>query len=101
MTPTAIAAVVLRRPTVLVGRVVAVAAYVRPWVRFHVELSDGTGSITLRFMGRTEIAGIVPDVRLCVEGTPSMEGDVIIMLNPHYTFAVDEAQSEWASDTSW
>ncbi len=30
-----------------------------------------------------------------------MEGEVIIMLNPHYTFAVDEAQSEWASDTSW
>ncbi len=60
MTPTAIAAVVLRRPTVLVGRVVAVAAYVRPWVRFHVELSDGTGSITLRFMGRTEIAASSP-----------------------------------------
>ena len=94
MTRTAIAAVVLRRPTVLVGRVVAVRAYVRPWVRLHVELSDGTGTLTLRFMGRTEIAGLAPGVRLRVEGTPSMEDETIVMLNPHYVFVPDEAQSE-------
>jgi len=83
MTRTAIAAVVLRRPAVLVGRVVAVRAYVRPWVRLHVELSDGT-----------EIAGLAPGVRLRVEGIPSIENETIIMLNPHYVFVPDEAQSE-------
>jgi hypothetical protein len=46
VTRTTIGAAVLRRPTVLVGRVVTVAANVRPWVRLHVALSDGTGSIT-------------------------------------------------------
>jgi hypothetical protein len=93
-TAIAIAAVVLRRPAVLVGRVVAVRAYVRPWVRLDVELSDGTGTVILRFMGRTEIAGLVPEVRLRVEGTPSMEDEAIVMLNPNYVFVPDEAQSE-------
>ena len=101
MNSTAIAAAVLRRPTVLVGRVVAVAVYVRPWVRLHVELSDGTGTITLRFLGRTEISGVVHGVHLRVEGTPSKEGDAIIMLNPHYAFVTGEGPSEDASATSW
>ena len=78
-----------------------VAAYVRPWVRLNVELCDGTGTITLRFMGRTEITGMVPGARLRVEGTPSREGDAIIMLNPLYGFADDDVQSESASIISW
>jgi hypothetical protein len=86
MSTTAISAVVPRRPTVLAGQVVAVAASVRPWVRFSAELCDGTGTITLRFMGRTEIPGLVPDCSVRVEGTPWMEGDALIMLNPYYEF---------------
>jgi hypothetical protein len=83
---TAISAVVPRRPTVLAGEIVAVAANVRPWVRLNVELCDGTGTITLRFMGRTEIPGIVLGCRLRVHGTPWMEGGTLIMLNPLYEF---------------
>lgn len=88
MSTTAIAAVVLRRRTMLAGQVVTVAAHVRPWVRFNVELCDGTGSITLRFMGRAEIPGLVSGCHLRVEGTPWMEGDTLIMLNPFYEFVI-------------
>jgi hypothetical protein len=86
MSTTAISAVVLRTPTVLAGQVVGVAAHISPWVRLNVELCDGTGTITLRFMGRTEVPGIVPGCRLRVEGTPWMEGHTLIMLNPLYEF---------------
>jgi hypothetical protein len=83
---TAISAVVPRRPTMLAGEIVAVAANVRPWVRLNVELCDGTGTITLRFMGRTEIPGIVLGCRLRVQGTPWMKDGTLIMLNPLYEF---------------
>jgi hypothetical protein len=92
VTTTAIAAVVARRPTILVGRVVAVEAHVRPWVRFNVEFCDGTGTVILRFMGRTEVPGLVPGRRMSVDGTPSMEGDSLIMLNPLYTLLDDDVQ---------
>ena len=75
-----------RRPTVLAGEIVAVAANVRPWVRLNVELCDGTGTITLRFMGRTEIPGIVLGSRLQAYGTPWMKDGTLIMLNPLYEF---------------
>jgi hypothetical protein len=83
---TAISAVVPRRPTMLAGEIVAVVAHVRPWVRLNVELCDQTGTITLRFMGRTEIPGIHLGSRLLVHGTPWMEDGTLIMLNPLYEF---------------
>ena len=86
MTTTAISAVVPRRPCLLAGRVTAVASYVRPWVRLDVDLCDGTGTITLRFLGRTQIPGIIVTSRLGVEGTPWREGDSFVMLNPTYMF---------------
>ena len=86
MSTTAIVAVVPRRPTMVAGQVVAVAAHVRPWVRLTVELCDGTGTITLRFLGRTEVPGIVLGCRLRVEGTPWMEDGLLTMINPLYEF---------------
>jgi hypothetical protein len=86
MSTTAISAVVPRRPTMVAGQVVAVAAHVRPWVRLCVELCDGTGTITLRFLGRTEIPGIVRGCHLRVEGTPWMEEGLLVMINPLYEF---------------
>ncbi len=83
---TAISAAVPRTRTVIAGRVSEVRTRVRPWVRFDVDLSDGTGTITLRFMGRTEIAGVVPGCHLRAEGTSSIEFGRLIMLNPLYTF---------------
>lgn len=84
MTTTAISAVVPRQRTILVGQVTEVAAFVRPWARIEARLCDGTGTIILRFTGRTEISGLVRGSRLSVEGTPTMERDILIMLNPLY-----------------
>jgi hypothetical protein len=44
------------------------------------------GTITLRFMGRTEIPGIVLGCQLRVEGTPWVEDGTLIMVNPLYEF---------------
>jgi hypothetical protein len=86
MSTTAISAALARRPALLAGQIVAVTAHVRPWVRLSVELCDGTGTITLRFMGRTEIPGIVLGCQLRVEGTPWMEDGALVMVNPLYEF---------------
>jgi hypothetical protein len=53
-------------------------------------LSDGTGTITLRFVGRTEIPGIVPGTLMSVEGTPLPQGDALVVLNPLYTLLDDD-----------
>lgn len=70
MTATAISAVVARQPTTLTGWVTGLAPDVRPWVRLNVEFSDGTGSIALRFLGRTHVPGLFVGRRMTVEGTP-------------------------------
>jgi hypothetical protein len=49
-------------------------------------LCDGTGCLTLRFMGRTEVPGIVLGCSLRVEGTPWMEDGTLTMINPLYEF---------------
>jgi hypothetical protein len=87
---TAISAAVPRMRIVVAGRVTHVRTRVQPWVRFDVDLNDDTGTITLRFMGRTEIPGIVPGCHLRAEGTPSREADRLIMLNPLYAFCLGE-----------
>jgi hypothetical protein len=93
MSTTAIAAVVARRPAMLAGWVAVVAAYVRPWVRLDVEFCDETGSITLRFVGRTHIFGMVKGRPMTVEGTPRMDGDSLVILNPLYMFLGDDVAS--------
>jgi hypothetical protein len=93
MIATAISAVVARHPTTLTGWVTEVAPEVRPWARLNVEFSDGTGSIALRFLGRTQIPGMVVGCRMTVEGTPWMEVNGLIMLNPLYVFVDDDGQS--------
>jgi hypothetical protein len=86
MMTAAISAVVPRRRTVVVGRVTAVATYVRPWVRFQAVIDDGTGSITLRFVGRRKVPGMVPGVAVRIEGTPMLERNGLVILNPLYQY---------------
>jgi hypothetical protein len=93
MSATAISAVVARRPTTLAGWVTSLAAYVRPWVRLDIEFCDGTGTITLRFLGRTEIPGLVIGCYLTVEGTPWMDSDTLVILNPLYMFLDDDIRT--------
>jgi hypothetical protein len=86
---TAISAVVPRRRTAVAGEVLSVVWYERPWVRTDVELTDGTGIITLRFMGRSGMPGFTPGRRLVAHGTPALDKGMFVMLNPRYTFESD------------
>jgi hypothetical protein len=87
--PTAISAAVPRRRSTLEGLITAVRAYARPWVRFEVEMTDGTGSLTLRFTGRRAVPGMRPGRRLSVEGTPAQDHSTLLMLNPLFEFLPD------------
>jgi hypothetical protein len=83
---TAISAAVPRQRSTLEGQVTAVRGYVRPWVRVDVEMTDGTGSVTLRFIGRHSVPGMVPGRPLRVEGTPTEHHSTLVLLNPLYEF---------------
>jgi hypothetical protein len=86
MKTAAISAVVPRRRTVVIGQVISVATFVRPWVRFQAVIDDGTGSLTLRFLGRRNVPGMVPGADVWAEGTPMLERDMVVMLNPLYRY---------------
>ena len=86
-------AVVPRVRTTVAGRIIAVRAYRRPWMRLDVELGDGTGTLILRFTGRAAIPGMSPGRRVGAEGMPSEQGGTLFMLNPHYAFVVDDVWS--------
>jgi hypothetical protein len=92
MTTVTISAVGLRRRTTLVGQVISISAFVRPWVRFDAAMGDGTGTITLRFMGRVVVPGMRVGRRIRVEGTPAIVRDVLIIVNPLYEFIPDSCR---------
>lgn len=85
-------AVVPRVRATVVGRIIAVRAYRRPWMRLDVKIGDGTGTIILRFTGRAAIPGMSPGRRVGAEGMPSAQGGTLVMLNPHYAFVVDDVK---------
>ena len=87
---TAVAALVPRQRSRVVGDIESVTSFERPWVRTDAVLVDGTGALTLRFIGRSGVPGLVSGARLVVQGTPSIERGVLLMRNPLYTFAVPE-----------
>jgi hypothetical protein len=77
---------VLRRRAVVSGEVTRLVSRSHPGVQLDVHLSDGTGAVTLRFLGRTELPGVQVGMTLVAEGTPArVHGDVVI-LNPVYSF---------------
>jgi hypothetical protein len=90
VTVTAMSAVVPRVRVTVAGRIIAVRAYRRPWMRLDVELADSTGTIILRFTGRAAIPGMSPGRRVGAEGMPSAQGGTLVMLNPNYAFVVDD-----------
>jgi hypothetical protein len=87
---TAIAALVPRQRSRVVGDIQSVTAYERPWVRTDAVLVDGTGALVLRFLGRSGVPGLAAGLRLFAEGTPSFERGVLLMRNPLYSFAAPE-----------
>lgn len=50
----------------------------------EVEISDGTGELTVIFSGRKTIPGIMHGRPLAVSGVAHCEGDRHVMLNPAY-----------------
>jgi hypothetical protein len=51
----------------------------------EAELFDGSGSVTLVWLGRRRIPGIEPGRSLCAEGRLAIRDDRKVMYNPHYT----------------
>jgi hypothetical protein len=83
---TAIAAVVLRQRVTVSGTVNSVRTRERPWVRTDVEISDGTGVMVLRFLGRSSVGGMVAGRRVIADGTPRVDRETLVVLNPLYSF---------------
>lgn len=50
----------------------------------EAELSDGTGSVTIVWLGRRQITGIMPGRSLAVEGRIGRHGDERVLFNPRY-----------------
>jgi hypothetical protein len=59
----------------------------------EAELDDGTGAVTLRWVGRNGIAGVAAGALMTVEGTVLADRGRHVLLNPLYRFA--------HSSTSW
>jgi hypothetical protein len=81
-----IASAAPRQRTMLRGQIVSINGLETPLVRTDAVLSDGTGTIVLRFVGRRSIPGLDVGRSVIVEGTPGRVGDMLVMLNPLYSF---------------
>jgi len=69
------------------GRVRAVS--VQPWSgvpTFECMVVDGTGALTIAFLGRREVPGIEPGTKLVVEGAVGSHRGRLAMLNPIWEF---------------
>lgn len=76
------------RQAVRVGGLV-VDARLRPWVGgevFECVLDDGTGKLTLAFLGRRSVAGIGPGALLSADGVVGTHRGRLLLLNPLVTF---------------
>ena len=81
-----IASAAPRQRTKLRGQIVSVNGSETSSVRTDAVLSDGTGTLVLRFVGRRSIPGLDVGRSLVVEGTPTRVGGELVMLNPLYSF---------------
>jgi hypothetical protein len=81
---TAIGSLVPRRRATVAGTIRAMRTHERPYHRTDAELDDGTGLVVLRFVGRTRMPGITTGARLFATGTPAVERDALVILNPLY-----------------
>jgi amino acid transporter len=82
---TAIGALSVPGKATVEGRVRAVE--IRPVERncvFECTVSDGTGSLTVMFYGRTHIPGLEPGARVRLDGKVSLRGGGPAMINPAY-----------------
>ncbi|MCS6710516.1 OB-fold nucleic acid binding domain-containing protein [Brachybacterium sp. EF45031] len=50
----------------------------------EIDLTDGTGTITVVWLGRERITGLGPGSRIAVEGFAALRGHSRVMYNPRY-----------------
>jgi RecG-like helicase len=55
----------------------------------EVELYDGSGYVTLIWLGRRELAGLAPGRKLRVSGRITTSDDRRVIFNPRYEFVLD------------
>lgn len=85
-----IASAQLRRRTNLRGRIEVLTLNPKGTNRWlEAELRDGTGAVTLVWMGRRRIPGLRAGRRLAVEGMVTEAGGRRVIYNPRYTVLPD------------
>jgi hypothetical protein len=89
VTSTPISMLVPRQRAALRGRIESVSLHQWPVISFKVEVHDGTGAVTLRFLGRAGLPGFQPGRWLTIEGTPADIHGHLVILNPIYSFLSD------------
>jgi hypothetical protein len=92
VTATPISELVPRQRAQLSGRIEKVTLHQWPADSYKVELCDGTGKVTLRFLGRSGLPGFAPGRWLSAEGTPAEIHGRLVILNPLYSFLPRDAQ---------
>jgi len=55
-------------------------------IAYACVLTDGTGQLSLVFLGRRDVPGLVPGACCTVEGTARMVDGSLVVLNPRYRF---------------
>lgn len=75
-----------RQRAVLSGSVRAVRDRGNPAPCCDAVLDDGTGTITLRWVGRRSVPGVGPGRAVRVEGTVLDQHGLLVLLNPLYRF---------------
>ena len=85
--PPPISALHARQRARVAGRVRSLT--VQPWgdvPTLQVQLTDDQGRLTVAFLGRRQIAGLVPGSRIVVDGTVTDRRGQLVMINPDYEF---------------
>ncbi len=81
-----------RRQVTVVGTVRSLTLQPRAGApALEVELYDGSGTVTLVWLGRRELAGLTPGRQLRVSGRITTSGDRRVIFNPRYEFVLDPA----------
>ena len=52
----------------------------------QVQLTDDQGRLDVAFLGRRQIAGLIPGSRIVVDGTVTERRGQLVMINPDYEF---------------
>lgn len=80
-----IAAAPLGTPVDITGDIASIRLRPESEVQaLEAEISDSSGRLTLVWLGRHSIAGIIPGRRITVHGRIVTHGDLRLMYNPRY-----------------